>query len=87
MVEFISRLDLQSKVKVWLYVGGNEITDPQRPEEALAFLSTNTKLCEVLQKKLGRENVTFVVDKDATHSEEYWRIYFEKFIKWAARGS
>jgi len=55
------------------------------PEEALAFLSTNTKLCEVLQKKLGRENVTFVVDKDATHSEEYWRIYFEKFIKWAAR--
>jgi len=87
MVEFISRLDLQSKVKVWLYVGGNEITDPQRPEEALAFLSTNTKLCEVLQKKLGRENVTFVVDKDATHSEEYWRIYFEKFIKWAARSS
>ena len=87
MVEFISRLDLQSKVKVWLYVGGNEITDPQRPEEALAFLSTNTKLCEVLQKKLGRENVTFVVDKDATHSEEYWRIYFEKFIKWVARSS
>ena len=85
MVEFINKLELDNKVKVWLYVGGKEVSDPQRPEEALGFLSTNTKLCDVLQKKLGQENVTFVVDQDATHSEEYWRTYFGKFIKWAAR--
>jgi hypothetical protein len=85
MVDFIGKVEIENPVKVWMYVGGNEVTDPDRPDEAKGFLNTNTRISKILQQKLGSENVSITVDPSATHSEEYWRIYFKEFIKWAAQ--
>ncbi|WP_018962938.1 alpha/beta hydrolase [Coprothermobacter platensis] len=85
MADFISRVEIENPLRVWMYVGGNEVTDPDRPDEARGFLNTNISISKLLQEKLGPENATLTVDPLATHSEEYWRVYFRKFIKWAAQ--
>ncbi|KAF2956881.1 hypothetical protein AS160_03665 [Marinitoga sp. 38H-ov] len=62
-------------IKVFLYVGGKEGSDPDK------YKNDTIEMAELL-KNLGYKNVNLLIDENGVHNESYWAKHFEEIFLW-----
>lgn len=81
-MEIANTQDLICPLRVYMDMGGNETSDPERTDFAEVYLNGSRDMASVLRRK-SQIDLLYEEFPDDTHNELAWAQRFPNFIRWA----